>query len=41
MSVKSINFDNKNIKKSEFCKNKKLFKIKDNDINKIFFSKKE
>ena len=40
MSGKSINFDNKNIKKSDFCKNK-LFKIEDIDINKIFVSKKE
>ena len=29
MSGKSINFDNKNIKKSNFYKNKKLFKIED------------
>ena len=41
MSRKSINFDNKNIKKSYFYKNKKLFKIEDIDINKIFVSKKE
>ena len=27
MSGKSINFDNKNIKKSDFYKNKKLVKI--------------
>ena len=41
MSGKSINFDNKNIKKSDFYKNKKLLKIEDIDINKIFVSKKE
>ena len=41
MSGKSINFDNKNIKKSDFYKNKKLFIIEDIDINKIFVSKKE
>ena len=41
MSGKSINFDNRNIKKSEFYKNKKLFKIEDVDVNKIFVSKKE
>ena len=41
MSGKSINFDNKNIKKSYFYKNKKLLKIGDIDINKIFVSKKE
>ena len=41
MSRKSISFDNKNIKKSDFYKNKKLFKIEDIDINKIFASKKE
>ena len=41
MSGKSINFDNKNIKKSNFYKNKKLLKIEDIDINKIFVSKKE
>ena len=37
MSGKSINFDNKNIKKGDFYKNKKWPKI---DINKIFVSKK-
>ena len=41
MSGKSINFDNKNIRKSDFYKNKKLLKIEDIDINKIFVSKKE
>ena len=41
MSEKSINFDNKNIKKSDFYKNKKLLKIEDIDVDKIFVSKKE
>ena len=41
MSGKSINFDNKNIKKSDFYKNKKLLKKDDIDVNKIFVSKKE
>ena len=41
MSGKSINFDDKNIKKSDFYKNKKLLKIEDIDINKIFVSKKK
>ena len=50
MSGKSINFVDKsesdlkrseNIKKSDFYKNKKLLKIEDIDINKIFVSKKE
>ena len=41
MSGKSINFDNKNIKKSNFYKNKKLLKIEDIDINKTNVSKKE
>ena len=42
MSTNSINFDNKNIKKSDFSnKNKKTFNISDIDINKILVSKKE
>ena len=41
MSEKSKNFDNKNIKKSDFHKNKKLFRIEDIDVNKIFVSRKE
>ena len=41
MSGKSINFDNKNIKKRDFYKNKKLLKIEGIDINEIFVSKKE
>ena len=41
MSGKSINFEAKNINKSNFYKNKKLLKIEDIDINKILVSKKE
>ena len=42
MNGKNINFDNKNIKKSDFYnKNKKIFNIDDIDVNKILISKKE
>ena len=42
MSKNSINFDNKNIKKSDFYnKNKKIFNIDDIDVNKILVSKKD
>ena len=41
MSGKSINFDDKEINKSTFYKNKKLFTIHDIDVNKILVSKKE
>ena len=43
MSGKSINFDDQksNIKKSNFYRNKKIFKINDIDVNKILISKKE
>ena len=41
MSGKSINFEDKKINKSNFYKNKKIFKIDDIDINKILASKKE
>ena len=41
MNRKRINFDIKNIKKSDFYnKNKKIFNIDDIDVNKILFSKK-
>ena len=33
MSGKSINFDDKKINKSNFCKNKKPFNIHDLDVN--------
>ena len=38
---KIINFDGKNINKSNFYKNKKLFNIEDIDVNKILVSRKE
>ena len=41
MNGKNINFDDKNINKSNFCKNKKLFNIDDIDFKKILVSKKE
>ena len=42
MNGKSINFDNKNIKKSDFYnKNKKIFNIDNIDVNKILVSKNE
>ena len=41
MSGKSINFGDTKISKSDFYKNKKLFKMKEIDINKILVSKKE
>ena len=42
MNGKSINFDKKNIKKSDFYnKNKIIFNIDDIDVNKILVSKKE
>ena len=42
MKGNSINFDNKNIEKSDFYnKNKKIFNIDDIDVNEILVSKKE
>ena len=41
MSKKIINFDDKRIIKSNFCKSKKLFKIDDIDVGKILVFKKE
>ena len=42
MNRKSINFNNNNIKKSDFYnKNRKIFNIDDTDVNKILVSKKE
>ena len=42
MNRNGINFDNKNIEKSDFYnKNKKIFNIDDIDVNKILVSKKE
>ena len=42
MNRNNINFDNKNIKKSNFYnKNKKILNTDDIDVNKILVSKKE
>ena len=41
MSGKSIKFGDKKINKSNFYKNKKLFKTEDIDVDKILVSKKE
>ena len=41
MSGKTINSDNKNIKKSDFYKSKTLLQIENIDVNKIFVFKKE
>ena len=41
MSGKSINFDDKNINKSNFYNNKKLFNLNDIGVNKILVSKEE
>ena len=42
MNGKNINFDNKNIKKTDsYNKNKKIFNIDDIDFSKILVSKKE
>ena len=41
MSGKSINFDDKNINKRDFYKNKKLFNLHDLDVHKTLVSKKE
>ena len=40
MIGKNINFNDKKFNKSNFFKNKKLFKIDDIDINEILVSKK-
>ena len=41
MSVKNINFEGKKIKKSDFYKNRKVFKIDEIDVDKILVSKIE
>ena len=41
MSGNGINFEDKNITKSNFYKNKKLFKIEYINVNKMLVSKKE
>ena len=40
MSGKTINFNDKKIKKSDFYKNKKVFQIDNIDVNNILVSKK-
>ena len=40
MSEKSVSFGDKNISKSNFYKNKELFKIDNIDVNKILVSEK-
>ena len=40
-SGKSVSFGDKNIKKSNFYKNKKIFKKDDIDVNKLLVSKEE
>ena len=41
MSGKTINFEDKKIKKSDFYRNKKINNIDDIDVNEILLSKKE
>ena len=41
MNGKNITFDDEKINKSNFYRNKRLFKIDDIDANKILVSKKE
>ena len=41
MNGNRINFDNKNIKKSDFYNKNKIFNIDDIDVNKTLVSKKE
>ena len=41
MSGKTINFNDKKVRKSNFYKNKKIYRIKDIDINNVLVSKKE
>ena len=41
MSRKTVNFNDKKIKKSDFYKNKKVFQIDDIDVNNVLVSKKE
>ena len=41
MSERNINFDDKQIKRSSFYKNKEINNIEDTDVNNILVSKKE
>ena len=40
MSGKDIIFNDKNVNRSDFCKNKKVIKIDEIEVNKTFVSKK-
>ena len=39
MNGKNINFNDKKIQKSDFCKNEKVFQIDNFDVDKILVSK--
>ena len=41
MSGKTINFNDKKVRKSNFYRNKKIYRIEDIDINNVLVSKKE
>ena len=41
MSGKNINFEDKKIKKNNFYKNKKVFKVDEIDVDKMLVSKRE
>ena len=41
MSGKTINFNDKKVRKNNFYRNKKIYKIEDIDINNVLVSKKE
>ena len=41
MSQKAIHFNDKKVRKSNFYKNKKIYRIKDIDINNVLVSKKQ
>ena len=41
MSGKTINFNDKKVRKSSFYKNEKIYGIEDIDINNVLVSKKE
>ena len=41
MSGKTINFNDKKVRKSNFYKNKKMYRIEDIDINNVLVSKKQ
>ena len=41
MSEKTINFNDKKVRKSDFYRNKKMYRIEDIDINNVLVSEKE